>query len=201
MCQKFVHTNLASEIRPRNLESNCQICIYQMIWITIFVYSFIIKEKSIDSSLREFCKKDFETWSCANEIRPSSVSLGWVKQFWFDLLGKPATRGFEYTWSCVNEVRPSPAFFGMDQTVLIWFIWEIHYKGLWVDLIFYEQEIHCKGQILDLVGFDLKSAKRVFKRLDLVKMEDSLQGSETWSCMNRNSIFINFLGWDRKTLT
>ena len=32
-------------------------------------------------------------------------------------------------------------------------------------------------------------------------MRDSLQGSETWSCTNGNSIFTSFVRLDRKTLT
>ena len=70
------------------------------------------------------------------------------------------------------------------------------------DFFLQKQEICCKGRRLDLAGFDLEvSTTRVFRRVDLVVMEDSLQGLETWSCTNGNSIFTGFVGLDKKTLT
>ena len=44
-CQKFVHTNFASKLRHENLESNYQICIYQMSYN--LCKSFTIKENPL----------------------------------------------------------------------------------------------------------------------------------------------------------
>ena len=132
MCQNFVHTNLMSKLRSRNLESNFQFYIYQTICI-YNIYLFSLQRKSLDSFLRGIrCKALWKIWSYTNGI---SIFIGFVEvdwmATWLVIFGESLTRVLRLdlvwmenllqvseAWFCTNETRSSLALLGVDRMVI-----------------------------------------------------------------------------------